>query len=88
MNGGIDVEIAELVLTGTGAAVGEQVGRAFQRELGRLWREDCASGIGWRREIPTLILELDPLLGAEPLGEAIAREVRLRAIVSGASCEA
>ena len=83
MHGGINVEIAELVLPGTGAATGEQVGRAFQRELGRLWREDRASGIGWRREIGAMTLELDPRLGGEPLGEAIAREVRLRAIMSG-----
>lgn len=78
MNGAV-IELGEFVLPGASAAEGMQVAAAFHREIGRLWEVDRTAGIVWTDTLLTLVLELEPTLGGEDLGHAIARGVRDKA---------
>ncbi|MBO9621262.1 MAG: hypothetical protein J7500_00985 [Sphingomonas sp.] len=78
MSGAV-IELGEFLLPGASAAEGARVAAAFHREVGRLWEADRAAGIGWSDTLGAFVLELDPAMRGEDLGQAIARNVRDRA---------
>jgi hypothetical protein len=80
MSGAGEIEVTEVVLPGAGPAEVAEAAAAFRSELARLWRADRDAGIGWRPELHAVSFEVELQLGAQGLGEAMAREVRRHAL--------
>lgn len=75
--------VGELVLSGRDASDGEVIAAAFHHELARLWRADHDAGGAWTGELGAVSFEFDEGLGGEPLGRALAKAVRGRALRAG-----